>query len=40
MEEPKMHSDGYPTVAAVVVLAFLLSCLIGSLALLNYCGVL
>ena len=40
MEEPKMHSDGYPTTAAVVVLAFLLSCLTGALALANYCGVL
>ena len=38
--EPKFHSDGYPTTAAVVVLAFLLSCLIGALALANYCGVL
>lgn len=40
MEEPKMHSDGYPTAAALAVLSFLLSCLIGALALANYCGVL
>ena len=39
-EEPKFHSDGYPTVAALAVLSFLLSCLIGALALANYCGVL